>query len=528
MTNQKVNARYSPEARDIYFTVPNLISALRIISIPFISVLISKHEMIAALALIAISSASDGLDGIIARRFNQVSKIGQILDPIADRLLIFCSILALSVAGIIPWWMLIIVGLRDLWMAIQVLWLAQYGYGPLPVHFVGKAGTALLMISIVGLIFADLGTSTFFHLLYIAALAAGIWGIAMYWLAGYIYTKQGVGLLRKELGGRSMALEATAPVSFPVPKETEPVRRRAVFSHSVRGAESHHALSPDDAAAIRTPRRRKTNDDSLQLIDDLVNRPMDPMFSDSRLVHEHRSTFSIWFNRIVVFIICVGVGFACSLFVQQLQSDPRKQVRQTLATQLENRNSQIDELTKDVNNLRSQVDEQSKKISGSVKSDTLIQDEMVNGATVVEGEGITMTLADPIAASQSDQSSSNRVGTSTNIRVITDLDLQQLVSLMFQNGAEAIAINGNRLGAQTSIRKAGGHILIGMTAIQSPYTIEAIGDKSALAEAMGKKKLASLYDSFKEAGIYPQVSKSNSITLEAAVTGEVKYAERNE
>lgn len=311
MTNQKVNARYSPEARDIYFTVPNLISALRIISIPFISVLISKHEMIAALALIAISSASDGLDGIIARRFNQVSKIGQILDPIADRLLIFCSILALSVAGIIPWWMLIIVGLRDLWMAIQVLWLAQYGYGPLPVHFVGKAGTALLMISIVGLIFADLGTSTFFHLLYIAALAAGIWGIAMYWLAGYIYTKQGVGCYARNWG-RSMALEATAPVSFPVPKENEPVRRRAVFSHSVRGAESHHALSPDDAAAIRTRRRRKTNDDSLQLIDDLVNRPMDPMFSDSRLVHEHRSTFSIWFNRIVVFIICVGVGFACS------------------------------------------------------------------------------------------------------------------------------------------------------------------------------------------------------------------------
>ena len=192
MTNQKVNTGYSPEARDIYFTVPNLISVLRIISIPFISALISKHEMI--------SSASDGLDGIIARRFNQVSKIGQILDPIADRLLIFCSILALSVAGIIPWWMLIIVGLRDLWMAIQVLWLAQYGYGPLPVHFVGKAGTALLMISIVSLIFADLGTNTFFHLLYIAALAAGIWGIAMYWLAGYIYTEQGIRLLRKELG----------------------------------------------------------------------------------------------------------------------------------------------------------------------------------------------------------------------------------------------------------------------------------------------------------------------------------------
>lgn len=63
---------------------------------------------------------------------------------------------------------------------------------------------------------------------------------------------------------------------------------------------------------------------------------------------------------------------------------------------------------------------------------------------------------------------------------------------MFQNGAEAIAINGNRLGAQTSIRKAGGHILIGMTAIQSPYTIEAIGDKSALAEAMKEETCKSL------------------------------------
>lgn len=200
MSKLIIKKQYSPEPRDIYFTVPNLISLLRIISIPFISVLVSRHEMVLALVVLALSAVSDGLDGLIARSFNQVSKIGQILDPIADRLLIFCSILALGVADIIPWWMLIVVGLRDLIMAILVLILAQHDYGPLPVHFVGKAGTALLMISIVGLIFADLGTSTFFHLLYIAALAAGIWGIAMYWLAGYIYTEQGIRLLRKELG----------------------------------------------------------------------------------------------------------------------------------------------------------------------------------------------------------------------------------------------------------------------------------------------------------------------------------------
>ena len=180
--------------------MPNLISVLRIASIPFIAWLVADHRMVPALIVLAVSAITDSLDGIIARAFNQVSKIGQILDPIADRLLIICSVLALGVAGIIPWWMIIIIAARDAWMMLLVLWLAQYDYGPLPVHFVGKAGTFMLMVSIVALIFCDIWENPFVGLLHLAALAAGIWGIAMYWLAGYIYTKQGVGLLRKELG----------------------------------------------------------------------------------------------------------------------------------------------------------------------------------------------------------------------------------------------------------------------------------------------------------------------------------------
>ncbi|MBB2954795.1 cardiolipin synthase [Bifidobacterium commune] len=190
--------RYSPDARNIYMTVPNLVSLLRIVSIPFISLLIAQHKMVAALIVLAISAASDSLDGIIARKWNQVSKIGQILDPIADRLLIFCSILALGWAGIIPWWMLFIVGLRDFILLVLIFVLAQHDYGPLPVHFVGKAGTALLMISITALIFADLWDNMFTQVLHLAALAAGIWGVALYWIAGYIYIRQGIALLRDD------------------------------------------------------------------------------------------------------------------------------------------------------------------------------------------------------------------------------------------------------------------------------------------------------------------------------------------
>lgn len=190
--------QYSPEARDMVFTIPNLISVLRIISIPIIAMLVSRHEMITALIVLAISAVSDSLDGIIARTFNQVSKVGQILDPIADRLLIFCSILALGVAGIIPWWMLIVVGARDVLMAVLILVLAQHDYGPLPVHFVGKAGTAMLMMSIVALIVADIWQTPAMELLHLAALSAGIWGVALYWLAGIIYYRQGFELLRRD------------------------------------------------------------------------------------------------------------------------------------------------------------------------------------------------------------------------------------------------------------------------------------------------------------------------------------------
>jgi len=191
MSKLIIKKQYSPEPRDIYFTVPNLISLLRIISIPFISVLVSRHEMVLALVVLALSAVSDGLDGLIARSFNQVSKIGQILDPIADRLLIFCSILALGVADIIPWWMLIVVGLRDLIMAILVLILAQHDYGPLPVHFVGKAGTAML-------IFADIWSNSATDTLHLCGLATGTWGVGLYWLAGYIYIRQGIQLLKND------------------------------------------------------------------------------------------------------------------------------------------------------------------------------------------------------------------------------------------------------------------------------------------------------------------------------------------
>lgn len=190
-----MNQEYSPKAMNRVLTVPNLISFLRICSIPYLAWLITKNHMILALIVLAISAFSDCIDGYIARRWNQVSKLGQILDPIADRLLIIFSTIALAIAKIIPWWALVLVVLRDVIMAALVVLLAQHDYGPLPVNFVGKAGTALIMLAIVSLMIVYAVSTEAMFVLYAAAIACGVWGVVLYWYAGLLYYRQAYVLL---------------------------------------------------------------------------------------------------------------------------------------------------------------------------------------------------------------------------------------------------------------------------------------------------------------------------------------------
>ena len=175
------------------------------------------------------------------------------------------------------------------------------------------------------------------------------------------------------------------------------------------------------------------------------------------------------------------------MFVRQLSTDPRKEVRKQLSSQLSDQTKNVETLTKDVNALRARVEEESKSVSNWSLNQTIQDDEMVNGVLPVQGEGITLTIANPISVSGDNADSSLPRENGSQVRVVTDSDLQVLVSLLWQSGAEAIAINGYRLGVQTSIRTAGTTILIGVNSVQSPYRIEAIGNSSALANAVSKK-----------------------------------------
>jgi cardiolipin synthase len=168
------------------FTVPNVLSFIRLLLVPVFLWLVVTGEDFWALVVLVFSSLSDYLDGQIARRFHQVTRLGQLLDPAADRLFIFATLIGLSVRDVIPWWFAAIIVARDLVLLVLGIVLANHGYGPLPVHHLGKLGTFLLYyalpIIMLGLAFPVVSAVT-----QPVGWAFAIWGTFVYWWAGVIY-----------------------------------------------------------------------------------------------------------------------------------------------------------------------------------------------------------------------------------------------------------------------------------------------------------------------------------------------------
>ncbi|MBD7998738.1 MULTISPECIES: CDP-alcohol phosphatidyltransferase family protein [Oerskovia] len=170
-------------------TIPNTISLLRLALVPVFAVLIVRGNDEWALAVLAISGASDWLDGVLARRLDQVTKLGQMLDPAADRLFILVTLVGLAWRDVVPLWVLVVILARDVTLLCLLPVLTRHGYGPLPVSFVGKAATFALLYAFPLLLLAEapgaLGATAS-----IIGWAFTGWGVGLYWLAGIQYIRQ--------------------------------------------------------------------------------------------------------------------------------------------------------------------------------------------------------------------------------------------------------------------------------------------------------------------------------------------------
>jgi len=189
-----LRARWEELTSDRILTLPNVISIARLAGVPlFLWFVLVTHQDGAAVWVLIGGGVSDWLDGKAARWLNQYSRLGEMLDPVADRLYIVATLAAFLIRGIVPWWLVAVLIARDLVLALFVPILRRRGYGPFKVLYVGKAATFNLLYAFPLLLCAR-GETVIWpgweQLVPALAYAFTVWGVALYLWSGVIYVVQ--------------------------------------------------------------------------------------------------------------------------------------------------------------------------------------------------------------------------------------------------------------------------------------------------------------------------------------------------
>ena len=182
---------------DRVLTVPNALSLLRLAGVPlFLWLLLGPQKDLLAVLLLAVSGATDWLDGKLARWLDQSSKLGAVLDPVVDRLYTLATLAAFGLRDIVPWWVVGVLVGRDMVLAACLPVLRRYGYGALEVHYLGKAATLNLLYAFPLLLLAEAATGTLGDVARPLAYAFTAWGAALYVWSAVLYLVQVIAAVR--------------------------------------------------------------------------------------------------------------------------------------------------------------------------------------------------------------------------------------------------------------------------------------------------------------------------------------------
>lgn len=181
---------------DRVLTVPNALSVLRLLGVPlFLWLLLVPKADGWALVVLAVSAVTDWADGKLARLLGQFSRLGELLDPAADRLYIVATLIAFVIRGIVPWWVAALLIGRDLLLACCLPILRRHGYPPFSVHYLGKAATFCLLYAFPLLLLAQ-GDHPIQQIAAPIGYAFTVWGMVLYLWAGYGYLRQVIWVVR--------------------------------------------------------------------------------------------------------------------------------------------------------------------------------------------------------------------------------------------------------------------------------------------------------------------------------------------
>jgi cardiolipin synthase len=181
------------------WTIPNAISLARLACVPlFLWLLLGEDRLVAAGILLAVLGATDWVDGWIARRYDQGSEVGKILDPVADRVLLIAGAVGLLISGDVPLWVGIVVLAREAVLSVVTLVLAAAGARRMDVQWAGKAGTLALMFALPGfLLVSALEPSTTRDVVEVITWLFTIGGLILSYYAGVRYIPMARDALRE-------------------------------------------------------------------------------------------------------------------------------------------------------------------------------------------------------------------------------------------------------------------------------------------------------------------------------------------
>jgi len=164
--------------------IPNILTIIRFILIPFIFMAVMKQHFLTALIIFTISALTDVLDGYIARKYNYITDIGKLIDPLADKLTQIALLLSLAILEILDWWIFMIVFIKEFVMVVSASVLYSKKDVVVYSKWYGKLATTLFYLAIVtSLIIRQFNINIAFRLdlyLYYLAILATIFSLIMY------------------------------------------------------------------------------------------------------------------------------------------------------------------------------------------------------------------------------------------------------------------------------------------------------------------------------------------------------------
>lgn len=214
---------------------------------------------------------------------------------------------------------------------------------------------------------------------------------------------------------------------------------------------------------------------SMLLLQTIVANSLDAGYHEAAKAGKPRLS---WPGKVIVFAVTVLLSWGATQAALMLRSEdaPAGGVESDLVTQVELATERIDVLDEGNTNLASQI-RGIEVAQGAIESVPLPL-TLAAASSHVSGPGVVVTVSDSTAI------------TSTKSGTVSDSNLRLVMNLLWQAGAEAMGVNGSRIGPGTSVRTAGASILINLKTVSSPYVIEAIGDPGALSEAFYSGPLA--------------------------------------